>query len=265
VTFREKLIATLRRLQPVLEEPGVLVVGSEVPNLLQPDAASTLVVSQDVDLAVPVDRVVLFKRSLAQVQGLVPSADEPSVYVPTGFGQSFRGVPPRHVLCPHGALPYGRARGNAGSRFRPRSGDPSLSENRGDIVSHKAILDRMHARAHAVRTRALVRRWKYRQRNLAAGVWFHVRRALAGAKEAYVISDSDARELLAEGYTVEPCGTRLEPEKTIIVVDSNRLRRLDSCRRIAVNLGPDFLLARTIALVSFDSVATDASNTGDGS
>ena len=72
MTFRERLIGTLRQLQPVLEEPGVLVVGSEVPNLLQPDAASTLVVSQGVDLAVPVDRVGPVKRRLAQVQFLIP-------------------------------------------------------------------------------------------------------------------------------------------------------------------------------------------------
>jgi hypothetical protein len=83
VTFRDKLLATLRRLQPVLEEPGVLIAGSEVPNLLQPDAASTLVVSQDVDLAIPVDRVEAVKRRLALVRGLVASAEEPSVYVPS--------------------------------------------------------------------------------------------------------------------------------------------------------------------------------------
>lgn len=57
MTFRDRLLGTLRQLQPVLDVPGVLVVGSEVPNLLQPDAASTLVVSQDVDLALPVDCV----------------------------------------------------------------------------------------------------------------------------------------------------------------------------------------------------------------
>jgi len=83
VTFRDRLIGTLRLLQPILEEPGVLVVGSEVPNLLEPDAASTLVVSQDVDLAVPVDRLDAVKRRLRRVEGLVPSAEEPSVYVPT--------------------------------------------------------------------------------------------------------------------------------------------------------------------------------------
>jgi hypothetical protein len=82
VTFRERLIGTLRVLQPVLDEPGVLVVGSEVPNLLQPDAAATLVVSQDVDVAVPVDHLETIKRRLREVEGLVPSAEEPSVYVP---------------------------------------------------------------------------------------------------------------------------------------------------------------------------------------
>src|SRR2546428_7787533 len=80
VTFREKLIATLRQLQPVLQEPGVLVVGSEVPNLLQPDAASTLVVSQDVDLAVPIAGHEEVKQRLRVVEALIRSEDEPSVW-----------------------------------------------------------------------------------------------------------------------------------------------------------------------------------------
>ncbi|MGH9384766.1 MAG: hypothetical protein ACRD2N_10815 [Vicinamibacterales bacterium] len=83
MTFRDRLLATLRQLRPVLEEPGILVIGSEVPNLLQPNAASTLVISQDVDLAVPVDELERVKRRLRDVVGLVPSTDEPSVYVPT--------------------------------------------------------------------------------------------------------------------------------------------------------------------------------------
>lgn len=83
MTFRERLLGTLRRLQPILAEPGVLVVGSEVPNLLQPGAASTLVVSQDVDLAIPVDSVDSIKRHLHAVRDFVPSPEEPSVYVPT--------------------------------------------------------------------------------------------------------------------------------------------------------------------------------------
>jgi hypothetical protein len=41
MTFRDRLIATIQAARPVLEDPGVLVVGSEVPNLLEPGAAAT--------------------------------------------------------------------------------------------------------------------------------------------------------------------------------------------------------------------------------
>jgi hypothetical protein len=51
VRFRDRLLATLRAVQPILDVRGVLVAGSEVPNLLEVDAASTLVVSQDVVVA----------------------------------------------------------------------------------------------------------------------------------------------------------------------------------------------------------------------
>lgn len=42
MTFRDRLLATLRAIRPVLEVPGIMVVGSEVPNLLQPDDAEEL-------------------------------------------------------------------------------------------------------------------------------------------------------------------------------------------------------------------------------
>jgi methyl coenzyme M reductase subunit D len=45
VTFRDRLLATLRAVEPILEVPGVLVAGSEVPNLLEAGAAATLVVA----------------------------------------------------------------------------------------------------------------------------------------------------------------------------------------------------------------------------
>jgi hypothetical protein len=84
VEFRRRLLRTLESIRPVLEEPGVLVVGSEVPNLLEPDAAATLVVSQDVDLAIPVQRVAAVKQRLRDVEGLRPSDEEPSVWIPDG-------------------------------------------------------------------------------------------------------------------------------------------------------------------------------------
>jgi len=83
MTFRERLMATIAAARPVLETPDVLVVGSEVPNLLQPDAASTLVVSQDLDIGVPVARHDEVKRRLpALLVDFVPSPEEPSVWTP---------------------------------------------------------------------------------------------------------------------------------------------------------------------------------------
>ena len=115
-------------------------------------------------------------------------------------------------------------------------------------------LDRMQARARQVRTRVTVRRWNYRQRNLAAGVWFRLRRVLADAKAAYVISEQDARQLVTEGYRVEACGSQVTPEKAILFVDETRLSSVESRRSIPVRLGPDFLTATAIALVAFDGV-----------
>jgi hypothetical protein len=114
------------------------------------------------------------------------------------------------------------------------------------------VLDAMRARARDVRTRDAIRRWQYRQRNLAAGVWFRLRRALADAKAAYVISDEDARRLVAEGYPIERCGRELTPEKTIVFVEETRVTDLASRRPIPVGLGPDFLTATAVALVRFD-------------
>lgn len=81
--FRDRLLSTLRAIQSVLNVPGVMVIGSEVPNLLQPDAASTLVVSQDVDIGVPVACIEDVKAELREVTGLGPSEEEPSVWLPS--------------------------------------------------------------------------------------------------------------------------------------------------------------------------------------
>ena len=116
----------------------------------------------------------------------------------------------------------------------------------------RQAIDRMQARARTVRTRATVRRWRYRQRHLAAGVWFRLRRVLAEASAAYVITEEDALQLAAEGYEPEPSGGQVAPAKTILFVDKARLRTLGTCRPIPVSLGPEFLAARTIALVPFD-------------
>jgi hypothetical protein len=82
VAFRDRLVATIRAARPALESPGVLVVGSEVPNLLEPGAAATLVVSQDLDIGVPVAHHAALKSRLGGLQEFAPSPDEPSVWTP---------------------------------------------------------------------------------------------------------------------------------------------------------------------------------------
>jgi hypothetical protein len=82
VAFRDRLLATIRAARPVLETQGVLVVGSEAPNLLEPGAAATLVVSQDLDIGVPVQGHAAVKQRLGELEGFEPSVDEPSVWIP---------------------------------------------------------------------------------------------------------------------------------------------------------------------------------------
>lgn len=82
MAFRDRLIATIRAARPVLEAPGVLVVGSEVPNLLEPGAAATLVVSQDLDLGVPLSAHAAVRDRLAMLRDFEASADDPSVWTP---------------------------------------------------------------------------------------------------------------------------------------------------------------------------------------
>jgi hypothetical protein len=82
VAFRDRLIATIRAARPVLESPGVLVVGSEVPNLLEKGAAATLVVSQDLDVGVPVSQHAALRARLGELHEFEPSSEEPSVWTP---------------------------------------------------------------------------------------------------------------------------------------------------------------------------------------
>jgi len=82
VGFRATLLSTLKAIQDILDVPGVMVIGSEVPNLLEPDLASTLVVSRDVDIGVPIARLGDVKTALRRVTDLEPSEEEPSVWLP---------------------------------------------------------------------------------------------------------------------------------------------------------------------------------------
>lgn len=82
MTFRDRLLRSLDSAQRILDVPGVMVGGSQVPNLLEQDAAATLVVSQDVDLVVPVESHAEVVVALSGIVGYAQSAEEPSVWVP---------------------------------------------------------------------------------------------------------------------------------------------------------------------------------------
>jgi hypothetical protein len=73
-------------MKPILHEPGILIAGSEVPNLLESGAAATLVVSQDVDIAVSVEHHSKIKQHLREVKGFTRSREEPSVWLPLSAG-----------------------------------------------------------------------------------------------------------------------------------------------------------------------------------
>jgi hypothetical protein len=80
--------------------------------------------------------------------------------------------------------------GPAGSTFQPYQLRASRLER----------LLRTRGSSSPVRTRAAVRVWHYRQRDLASGVWFRLRRVLADARAADVISEEDATRLIADGW-----------------------------------------------------------------
>jgi hypothetical protein len=103
-----------------------------------------------------------------------------------------------------------------------------------------------------MRSRVLVRSWRYRQRRHAGGVWFRLRRALAGASEAYAILRDEAEALVAEGRPAEPVGAELAPPKLIVRAPAARVARLASARRLELRLSAELLSAECLALVPFE-------------
>ena len=113
----------------------------------------------------------------------------------------------------------------------------------------------LERRVNQLRSRVLVRSWDYRQRRHARGVWFRLRRVLADASAAYVISSDEARRLIAEGYRAEPAGAEIEPPKLIVFVPAARLAQIASARPVLVRLGREWLSAECLALTPFDTTA----------
>ena len=106
-------------------------------------------------------------------------------------------------------------------------------------------------RVKAIRARARVRRWEYRQRNLAHGAWDRFRTALSHAREAYALDDATVAALLAEGFVIDARGRGLEPPRTLIWITAERASRLEGARPIALRLDSELLAACNLALVPF--------------
>jgi hypothetical protein len=113
------------------------------------------------------------------------------------------------------------------------------------------VTEALEHRLRRHQSRLAVRAWEYRQRNHARGVWFRLRRVLADASRAYVLTEEDAQTLLAEGYLPEPVGAELEPAKTIIFAPAERIARVAAAREIPVSLQAEMLETRCVALLRF--------------
>jgi hypothetical protein len=110
----------------------------------------------------------------------------------------------------------------------------------------------LEQRVRELRARVLVRSWEYRQRHLARGVWFRLRRTLADASAAFIVPASEAGTLLDEGYRAEPVGAELQPPRVIVFAPPERVAQIASARSIPVRLGPELLAAECLVLTPFD-------------
>ena len=110
----------------------------------------------------------------------------------------------------------------------------------------------LERRVKEIRARARVRRWEYRQHDLANGAWARFREALAQAQHGYAIDEATERALLDEGFSSDARGSLLEPPRTLVWIPRERAVQLVGARPLVLRLDAELLAARRLALVSFD-------------
>jgi hypothetical protein len=115
-------------------------------------------------------------------------------------------------------------------------------------------------RVKEIRARALVRRWEFRQRNLAHGAWLRLRVALAMAKEAYAIDSITRRQLIDEGFPEDRRGQDLEPPRFIVWITPERVSSLTGARPQPLRLDAAMLASTELALVPFPGIDPLASS-----
>ncbi len=106
----------------------------------------------------------------------------------------------------------------------------------------------------AIRSRCRVRRWEYRQRNLAHGVWAKFREALALAADAYAIDAATLDLLVAEGFALDTRGEGLEPPRRLVWISSRRAEVL-AAQPVPLRLDATLLATPVLALVAFEPAA----------
>lgn len=109
----------------------------------------------------------------------------------------------------------------------------------------------MERRLRQLRSRVLVRSWAYRQRRHANGAWFELRRVLAEASTAYLVSAKDVQRLIEEGHLPEPAGNAFQPPKVIVFAAPDRVARIRGARPVPVRLGGELLAGEHLVLVPF--------------
>jgi hypothetical protein len=111
------------------------------------------------------------------------------------------------------------------------------------------MTQKLELRARRIRSQAAVRAWEYRQRHFSHGLRFRLRLLLAQASEAYALEGAEAQRLLNEGARAETVGLEVEPPKTILFVDRERLGSIEGKRALPMLLSSQLLDAECLALV----------------
>jgi hypothetical protein len=110
---------------------------------------------------------------------------------------------------------------------------------------------KLHERVRQIRQRVMIRSWEYRQRNHSHGVWYRLRRVLAGSRSVLVIDEQDAQRLLGSGHEPLPVGHQLHPARQLFIISEHEASGLSSAREIPVRLSAELLAAPYLALIPF--------------
>jgi len=108
-------------------------------------------------------------------------------------------------------------------------------------------------RLREIRARGQIRRWEYRQRNLAHGAWLRFRTALAHAERAFRVSPERYAELVANGGRIDDRGAGLEPPRHIVWVTPAQAGELTREHELTLRIDADMLAAEQLVLVPFRS------------